>query len=347
MRNKRSIAPNHVKIEKRKGAIMDHWKIVFTDYYYPNNDLELDILHKLGEVEIVDCTRLIPGGVKDEDGVIAYAADADAIIVQFARISRRVISQLNRCKIVSRYAIGVDNIDTVAAKEKDIVVANVPDYCIEEVSDTAIAHIFNCVRKVTRANQLLHRGEWAYEKIKPIHRFSTYTIGLVAFGNIAQRVAEKLRPFGVTLIAFDPYFKEQEKFPWVQFTSLEELLGRSDAVSIHTPLNAQTHHMINRDKLALLKPGAILINTSRGGVVDEVALSEAIQSGRVAAAGLDVLEYPDEEYSKSVLMKSPDQVFITPHLGWYSEEAINDLQAKTAMNVYEMLKNGKPLYKVN
>jgi D-3-phosphoglycerate dehydrogenase len=326
---------------------MSRYKIVFTDYYYPNNNSEIDILIKLGDVEIVDCTKLIPGGIKDEDKVIEYAADADAIIVQFAKISRKVIEQLKNCKIISRYAIGVDNIDLDAAREKGIVVANVPNYCIEEVSDTAIAHIFNCTRKVTRANNLLHSGEWAYAKIKPMHRFSSLIIGLVAFGNIARKVAEKLRPFGVSLMVYDPYFKEQEKYPWVKFVSLEELLAQSDVVSVHAPLNKESHHLINRDRLALMKNGAIIVNTSRGGLIDEVALAEVLETGKIVAAGLDVLEYSDEEYSKSVLTKYPDKVFITPHLGWYSEEAISDLQSKAALNVYEMLKNGRPLYQVN
>jgi D-3-phosphoglycerate dehydrogenase len=325
---------------------MSHYKIVFTDYYYPDNNSEIDILKKLGDVEIIDCTKIIPGGIKDEDKVIEYAADADAIIVQFAKISRKVIENLKNCKIISRYAIGVDIIDLDAAREKGIVVANVPDYCIEEVSDTAIAHIFNCLRKVTLANNLLSQGEWAYVKVKPIHRFSAHKVGLVAFGHIARRVAEKLQPFEVSLMAYDPYFKEQEKYPWVKFVSLEELLAQSDIISVHAPLNKESHHLINRDRFALMKNGVIIINTSRGGLIDEVAFAEAIDTGKIASAGLDVLEYFDEEYSKSVLTKYPDKVFITPHFGWYSEEAISDLQSKTALNVYEMLINGKPLYQV-
>ncbi len=325
---------------------MGHYKIVFTDYYYPDNNREIDILKKLGDVEIVDCTKIIPGGIKDEDKVIEYAADADAIIVQFAKISRKVIENLKKCKIISRYAIGVDIIDLDAAREKGIVVANVPDYCIEEVSDTAIAHIFNCIRKVTLGNNLLRQSEWAYAKVKPIHRFSAHKVGLVAFGHIARRVAEKLQPFGISLMAYDPFFKEQGKYPWVKFVSLEELLDQSDIISIHAPLNKETHHLINRDRLALMKNGVIIVNTSRGGLVDEIALADAIETGKIASAGLDVLEYFDEEYSKSVLTKYPDKVFITPHFGWYSEEAIRDLQSKTAINVYEMLINGKPLYQV-
>jgi D-3-phosphoglycerate dehydrogenase len=321
-------------------------KIVFADYYYPHIDCEREVLSKLSNVEIVDCTRFIKGGAKTEDQVLEYAADADALIVQFARVSRRVIEGLKNCKIISRYAIGVDNIDLEAAREKGIVVANVPDYCLEEVSDTALAHMFNCVRKVTLANNLLQSGQWDYAKVRPMRRFGSLTVGLVAFGNIARRVAEKLRPYGNPILTFDPYFKDREQYPWVEFVSFEELLGRSDVISVHAPLNTSTHHLINREALALVKPGAIVINTSRGGVIDEVALAEAIEDGRVAAAGLDVLEFLDEDYSKSVLTRYPDKVFITPHMGWYSEEAIVDLQRKAALNVYEMLTNGKPLYQV-
>jgi len=321
-------------------------KIVFTDYYYPHNNIEVDILRGLGDVEIVDCTKLFPGGIKDEDRVIEYASDADAIIVQFAKISRRVIDRLERCKIISRYAIGVDVIDVKAAKEKGIVVANVPDYCIEEVSDTAIAHIFNCVRKISLSNDLVHQEKWVFTNIKPVHRFSSLTIGLLAFGNISRRVAEKLQSFGVSILAYDPYFKQQEKYPWVTFLSLEELLSRSDVLSVHIPLNDESHHMLNRERFGLMKKGVIIVNTSRGGLIDEVALAEAIDSGIVAGAGLDVLEYPDEEYYKSILAKYSDKVCITNHFGWYSEEALIELQTKTAMNVYEMLKNGKPLYQV-
>jgi len=321
-------------------------KIVFTDYYYPNNNIEVDILKKLEDIEIVDCTKLFPGGIKDEDRVIEYAADADAIIVQFAKISRKVIGQLKNCKIISRYAIGVDVIDVMAAHEKGIVVANVPDYCIEEVSDTAIAHIFNCVRKVTQSNDLVHKSQWIFTNIKPVHRFSSLTVGIMAFGNIARRVAEKLRSFGVSIIAYDPYFNNQANYPWIQFVSLEELLSRSDIISIHVPLNDESHHLLNRERFSIMKKGVIIVNTSRGGLIDEVALAEAIEMGKVSAAGLDVLEYPDEEYGKSILTKYSDKVFITNHYGWYSEEALIELQTKTAMNVYEMLKNGKSVYQV-
>jgi len=322
------------------------YKIVFTDYYYPNIDREREILNALGDVEIVDCTQIVEGGVKSEEAVLEHGVDADAMIVQFAKISRKVIAGLQRCRIISRYAIGVDTIDVKAAKEKGIAVANVPDYCIEEVSDTAIAHMFNCLRKVTLANNLLHQGRWSYEGIRPLYRFAGLSVGLIAFGNIAKRVAEKLRSFGVQLLAYDPFFSDRSRYPWIEFLQLEELLKRSDVVSVHAPHTEQTHHLLNEEKFRQMKDGVILINTSRGGLVDERALSRALESGKVAMAGLDVLDCPDGEYENSVVMKYPERVFVTRHTGWYSEESIADLKSKTARNVYEMLSKGRPLYSV-
>ena len=325
---------------------MPQYKIVFSDYYYPNNDREVEILRQLGEVEIVDCTKIQPGGIKDPETLIGYVKDADAVICQFAKFTKTVIEQLEKCRVIARYAIGIDIIDVEAAKKKGIFVANVPDYCIEEVSDSAMAHILNCVRKVSMANSLLRRGEWEYAKIKPIHRFSEATIGLIAFGNIARRVAQKLRPFGVTLLAYDPYLKPEAQYDWIQFVSLEEVLAQADILSIHAPLTLDTRHLLNKEQFDLMKDGVILVNTSRGGLIQESALLEALESGKVSMVGLDVLDAPDTDYAQSPLLNYPDRVIITPHIGWYSEESIDELQKKTAQNVYEVLKNGKPLYAI-
>jgi D-3-phosphoglycerate dehydrogenase / 2-oxoglutarate reductase len=326
---------------------MSAYKVVFTDYYYPDNAKEVDILRRLEDIEIVDCTKIYKGGVKDEDRVLEYTEDADAIICQFANISKKVIQNLKKCRIISRYAIGVDTIDVKEAKKKGIIVSNVPDYCVEEVSDSAIAHIFNCVRKISFANDLFHNGKWSYEKIKPIQRLSDQSLGLIAFGNIARRVAEKLRAFKIRILAYDPYFIDREnKYSWVDFVSMEELLKESDIISVHAPLNEETYHLINKDKVNLMKENVIIINTSRGGVIDEKALEYGLQNSKIALAGLDVLEYLDGEYSQSVLAKYPERIVITPHISWYSEKSIADLQTKTALNVFEMLKNGKPVYSV-
>lgn len=325
---------------------MPDYKVVFTDYYYPDNQKERNILMQLGDVEIVDGTLIQPGGILDEDDIIAHARDADAVIVQFAKMTEKVIEGLQKCRIIARYAIGVDIIDLAAAAKKGIVVANVPDYCIEEVSDTAVAHILNCTRKVSLANDLIHSKKWKYEKIKPIRRLAGLTIGLIAFGNIARRTAEKLRAFNVRLMAYDPFFSDNQSYEWVEFVSLETLLAQADIVSIHAPLTSATKHLLNQERFGLMKDGVIVINSSRGELIEEKALLQALESGKVALAGLDVLECPDSDYVQSALLGYREKVFITPHMGWYSEQSIVDLQTKTARNVYEMLANGKPLYSI-
>jgi D-3-phosphoglycerate dehydrogenase len=325
---------------------MPDYKIVFTDYYYPDNQKERKILMQLGDVEIVDGTRIQSGGLLNENDIIAHAQNADAVIVQFAAMPEKVIESLQKCRIIARYAIGVDSIDLAAAAKKGIVVANVPDYCIEEVSDTAVAHILNCTRKVSLANDLIHSKKWAYEKIKPIQRLAGLTVGLIAFGNIARRTAEKLRAFNIHLMAYDPFFSDNQSYEWVEFVSLETLLAQADIVSVHAPLTPETKHLLNQERFGLMKDGVIVINSSRGELIDENALLEALESEKVAMAGLDVLECPDTEYGQSALLSHHEKVFITPHMGWYSEQSIVDLQTKTARNVYEMLANGKPLYSV-
>ena len=326
------------------------YKIVFTDYYFEDINKEIKILNKLGNVEIIDCNDFISKEMGNEERILTYlkrtkAIDADALIVNHAIIGKKIISQLKNCKIIARYGVGVDNIDLKAACEAGIIVANVPDYCIEEVSDNAITYILACVRKIFQQNHVLKSNiKWNYEKIKPIRRLSNLTIGLLSFGNIARRVAEKLRGFDSNIITYDPYFGNEKKYNWVRFVTLDELLNNSDVISIHTPLNKETYHLINKDSIKKMKDGVFIINTSRGGLIDEIALFDGLKAAKIAGAGLDVLEYNDEiDYPKSPLVKL-DNVIITPHTSWYSEDAVHELQIKTAKNVYRMLSEGKPVY---
>ena len=326
------------------------YKIVFTDYYFQDINKEIKILNKLGNVEIIDCNDFISGEIGNEEKILTYlkrtkALDADALIVNHAIIGKNIISQLKNCKIIARYGVGVDNIDSKAASEAGIVLSNVPDYCVEEVSDNAVAFVLGCQRKIVQLNHIVKNNiPWSYEKIKPIRRLSKLTIGLLSFGNIAKKVAEKLRGFNLNIITYDPYFSDKEKYNWVKFVTLDELLNNSDVISIHTTLNKETHHLINKDSIKKMKDGVFIINTSRGGLIDETALLDGLKSTKIAGAGLDVLEYNDEiDYPKSPLTKF-DNVIITPHTSWYSEDAVYELQIKTAKNVYKMLSEGKPVY---
>jgi D-3-phosphoglycerate dehydrogenase len=321
-------------------------KIIFTDYYFPNISKEVNQLKKLGKVEIIDCNDLIRGEVASEDQLLDHlqkckAMDADAVLVNHAMITSKFISQLTNCQVILRYGIGIDNIDVKAAQERGIKVANIPDYCIEEVAENAITLMFATVRKIFLQNKLLRNNQFNYEQIKPIRRFSELTVGLLAFGNIARTVAQRLKSFKVKIITYDPYFHQKNLFDWVEFVALDELYQRSDILSIHAPLTSETYHLINQETIKKMKPGVVFINTSRGGLVDENALYKGLKSGKIAGAGLDVLDYKDEnDYSKSKLMELAN-VFITPHTSWYSEEAIYDLQLKAGRIVYQELLNQK------
>ena len=322
------------------------YKIIFTDYYFPNIDKEINQLNKLGEVEIIDCNNIAKGEVASEDQLLEYlekckALDADAVFVNHALITYKFISQLTNCQIILRYGIGVDNVDVKFAQEKGIKVLNVPDYCIEEVAENAITLMLATARKIFLQNKLMREKKFDYDRIKPIRRFSELTIGLVAFGNIGRKVAEKLKSFKSKIFAYDPYFKQEELYNWVEFVELEQLLKQSDVISIHAPLNEQTRHIINKESIEMMKDGVFIINTSRGGLINENALYEGLKSGKIGGAGLDILDYKNEnDYYMSNLMNL-DNVFITPHTSWYSEEAIYDLQVKAGNSVYRELSKNK------
>ena len=321
--------------------------VVYTDYYYDSVEEEFAILRTLPDIQIVDLTKISPGGITAPAELIKHVGEADALITQFATIDAGVMDAMPKCKIIARHAIGVDAIDVEAASNRGIKVANVPDYCIEEVSDTAMAHILNGTRRLSEADALLRRGHWSYSAISPLTRISNLTCGLLAFGNIARRVAEKLRPFGCRVIAHDPYIARDENYSWIDFVDRETLFGESDVLSIHTPLNSQTKHTIDAKAFSAMKTGVVLVNTSRGGVIDQAALAAAIKNGRVRYAGLDVLEEPDADYGKSPILQLGERVLVTPHLGWYSEQSIQELKAKTARNVVSLFQTGKPIYSVN
>lgn len=324
---------------------MSKLKIVFTDYYYPSIDKELAILAQLGEdVEIVDCTKLIPGGAKVEKELLPYIKDADALIVQFAKIDSSVIEQLDNCKIIARYAIGVDNIDVSAATKKGIYVANVPDYCIDEVADTAMGHILNSVRKMSFARDLLLQGDFSMDALNPIKRIEDCTLGLLGFGNIARNVAKKAAPFFNKIVAYDPYFKDQKSYPTVHFGSLEDVLKESDVLSIHVPLNDSTRGMLGTAEFALMKDGVVLVNTARGPIIDGEALMAALESGKVGFCGFDVIS--TENFADSPLLHHP-KVMLTPHISWNSEGAMDELQRKVAENVVKYFETGRPVYAVN
>lgn len=314
-------------------------KVVISDYYYETIDQEKTIMEAAG-------FKLEAYRTSTEEELIQRAEDCDALIVQFCPVTRNVIKNLKNCKVIVRYAIGYDTIDIAAADEAGIMVCNVPDYCVDDVSTHAVMLLLACAKRLPVYLDAIHRQQWNYAVAKPLHNFSKSCVGLLGFGSIAQQVAKKLGSFGVDLCAYDPYADPQKaKKLNVRLLTQDELYVQSDMISIHCPLNAQTEKMLNAEAFAKMKPGVVLVNTARGGLIDECALIEALDSGRVAAAGLDVLMQESVSLDHP-LMKNP-RVLITPHIAWYSDESVLELQKKAAQEVVRVLQNEKPLHMVN
>lgn len=318
---------------------MSEFKVVVTDYEYDTFVPEEQVLNKLG-------IKLTFAQCKTEDEVVEACKDADALINQYAPISRKVIENLENCKVISRYGVGFNTIDIDAATEKGIIVGNVTDYCLDEVSDHAMALLLSSVRKVTLMNNAVKNGNWDFKIAVPIFRLRGRTLGLVGFGNIPQTVAKKAQAFGINVIAYDPFVPEAvAKDMDVKLVSLDELCEQSDYISVHTPLNQHTQGMISHDQFNKMKQEAFIINTARGPVIDEKALIQALQEGKIAGAGLDVLEIEPVEQENPLLKM--DNVILNPHSAFYSVEAEAELKRKTAENVADVLSGYYPTYLVN
>ena len=279
------------------------------------------------------------------EDILAEAKDADAILVTYAKISREIISQLTKCKAIGRFGLGVDNIDLVAAKEKGILVNYVPDYCVHEVSDHTMALLLSLIRKIPLSNKLVHGGRWEMPAVVPITRITGTTLGLIGFGHIPQMVAPKAQAFGMKVIAHDPYLKADVfKAANVESVDYDTLLKTSDYISMHAPLMDATRGLLNAEALAKTKKGVYIVNTARGPVIDEPALIAALESGQVGGAALDVVT--TEPLPKDSKLIGRDNVILTPHTGFYSIEALAELQTKCASDVARVLSGEKAVYPI-
>lgn len=318
---------------------MNKPKVVITDYYYESIHQEAAVMAEIG-------AELLDYHCQTEDEVIAVAADCDALICQFAPITRKVIESLEKCKVIVRYAIGVDNIDVAAAEEHGIYVCNVPDYGIDEVSNHAIALLLDCAKKLTYLAGQVKQGNCSYTIVKPLFRMEGKTLGLMGFGRIPRLVAKKMAGFGVHIIAYDPMMNEElARELGVTPVSFDQLLRESDYLSVHCPLTADTHHLFNEAAFRAMKPTAIFINTARGAVVNEEDLIHALEQGEIAMAGIDVTETEPIPVDHPLLKL--DNAVVTPHAAWYSEEAVQSLQLKAAQEAARVLKGQPPLNPVN
>jgi D-3-phosphoglycerate dehydrogenase len=278
--------------------------------------------------------------------ILEVARDADAILVTYAKLPRELIVQLTRCKAIGRFGLGVDNIDLVAAKEKGIAVNYVPDYCIREVSDHAMALLLALIRKIPFSNRLVQGGRWEMPAVVPIRRIEGTVLGLLGFGNIPRLVAPKAKGFGMKVIAFDPYAKpDLFKTAGVDSVDFDTLLKSSDYISVHAPLTPETRGMMNAAAFAKMKKGAYVVNTARGPLIEEAALIAALDAGQVGGAGLDVVAV--EPLAKDSPLLGRDNVIVTPHTGFYSIEALDELQSKCASDVARVLSGEKAVYPIS
>lgn len=294
--------------------------------------------------EQVGATLVIAQCTTDEE-IIEVSRGADALINSDIPITRKVIESLPDLKVIARYGIGVDHIDVEAATEHHVYVTNVPDYCQDEVASHALALIMSLTRKIVSLNQRVKQGSWAFDDAAPIHRFSSQTVGLVSYGKIARKLAGHLKAIGFTVIAYDPYVQQANREVDVELVSLEELMKLSDVISLHAPLVKETYEMINKEMFDLAKANAVLVNTGRGAVIHEGDLIDALRTGKIAGAGLDVVE--EEPIDANHPFVTMDQVILTPHVAFYSEESMQELKQKTARNIARVLKGEKPAYVVN
>lgn len=310
--------------------------VVALDDGYAAYDQEEELFAKAGaRFSLQPCKR-------NENAACVSVRDADIVLVRESPVSRRVIDAMTRCKAIIRYGIGVDNIDQVAAREKGIRVANVPDYGTEEVSSQAVALALAVSRRIGLHDGEVRAGRWSTGVLQPMYRWRGRTLGLIGFGRIARMTLEKLGGFGFgRVLVSDPIAELPEG---AERVDIDTLCAEADLISLHAPLSEKTHHIINAQRLEMMRPTAILVNTARGGLLDTDALYEALKNRRILGAGLDVFE---QEPPGNHPIFTLDNVTVTNHMGWYSEESMRELQRKTAEEAVRVLHGEAPLHWLN
>jgi len=313
-------------------------KVVLTDYVWDSLEVERQILGELAE--------LVPMKTKTPDEFLGAAADCDALLNTYAGpITAEVMSKMPKCRIIARYGIGVDTIDLDAATKTGIIVTNNPTYCIEEVAEQTMALILSSARKIAFYDRMVRGGRWAVPPGKPMFRLVGRTLGLVGFGNIARQVAVRAAAFGMKILYVDPLVKEAQFDVPGQSVDLDRLLRESDFVSLHPPLTPQTRKMIDDEALGKMKRTAVLVNCARGPVVDTDALVRALDAGKIAGCALDTTD--PEPLPDPHPLRGRDNVIITPHTAWYSEQAMVGLQAGAPGEVRRVLSGEWPRNVVN
>jgi D-3-phosphoglycerate dehydrogenase len=320
------------------------FKVVFADQPAPDNHVEAAALAASG-LEL----HTVWLGAREPERVLEHAADADALVMSWLPLSRGLIDQLRRCRVIARFGIGVDMIDLEAATERGILVCNTATYCLDEVSNHAIGLLLMLNRALLADIDAVRAGGWFRAEATPPRRLAGQRLGLIGLGNIGRLVARKARAFGLEVVAYDPYVRlaapTDPELAATPLVELDELLETADVVSLHCPLNASTRHLLGPRELALLKPSAFVINTARGGIIDQAALTAALAARRIAGAGLDVFE--TEPLPADDPLRQLDNVILTPHSASWSVESSAECRRVAVEHVVTVLRGGVPTDVVN
>ena len=326
-------------------------KVIITDFL--NDDLapEREIFGDLADVVSLNAFS--------EDELVGKIDDADAVLLyHYLGLSAKTINLLNQCRIIVRCGVGYDNVDREAARAKGIPVCNVPDYGTADVADSAIGMMLSMTRGIHFLNSRLRRGEgaWAHDQAAPLYRLHGRTLGIIGMGRIGTATALRAKALGMDVVYYDPYAPQgRDKSLGIRCVeTLEELLKQSFVVSPHCYLSPETKHIINAKTIAQMPKGSYLVNTSRGGVVDVVAVLEALENEHLAGAAIDVLETepPADEHPLIRAWRDPshpahDRLILNPHSAFYCEEGLMDMRVKGAQNVRRVLEGKEPYNVVN
>lgn len=316
----------------------DKAKVVLTDYVSETLDIEHEMLDELADIVALQ--------VKTPDEFLTEAEDCDALLNTYAGpITAEAMARMPKCRIIARYGIGVDTIDLGAATEAGIIVTNNPTYCIAEVAEHSMALILASVRKVALFDRVVRDGRWELPPGKPIFRLSGSTLGLVGFGNIAREVAVRGAAFGMRVLFADPFVEQGQFDAPGEKVELDQLLAEADVVSLHPPLVDQTRGMMNDDAFKRMKPTALVVNCSRGPIVDTDALVRALDAGEIGGCALDTTD--PEPLPDPHPLRGRENVIINPHAAWYSEQALIGLQSGAPSEVRRVLTGEWPVHVVN
>lgn len=312
------------------------YRVLLTDRAWPDTQVEREILARAG-------AELIEAADTSEEALSALAADVDAIVVNWAPVTEAVVRAARRCRIICRTGIGLDNIAVAAATDRRIPVTNVPDYCVAEVAEHALALLLACARNIAFFHLRTKRGEYSLQAGPAMPRLAGKRLGLVGLGRIGQNLAARARALGMDLLGHT--LSGDDHGTNCRMASLETVLAESDFVSLHVPLTSETRHLLGLAQFEKMKRSAYLINTARGGLIDHAGLATALERNLIAGAALDVFD-PEPPDLSTPLMRD-ERVIVTPHAAFVSHESLIELRTRVAHQVVDILSGRRPECVVN